>query len=231
MVTKRVRMEESHATGDEAVGVAKVRWKNAVYLAQRFGGIVKFGERVGISKQQASHLWGARPVRNIGTANARRIEKAAGVPPGWLDVDHGVAEQSAPARAEVFTAPGRPLVSFATAMSGLRPAARITDWIHQRVPGLDSPSVQLITDGGSMGQTMPPGSAGILDASVTALVDDGVYLLDFSGVRVLRRAALQLDGSWVLSSESKGSEPVRIERGQHISVIGKLTAVVVIQPA
>lgn len=239
---KRVRVTraESTATGELARGVNRTRWKNAVHLSEQFGGVVKFGERVGVSKQQASHMWGKNPVRNIGTANAARIEEAAGVPSGWLDIDHEQERMSeAVPRAAMYTGGGRvEPVRFeqpAQRASGLqlRPIGYVVDWVRHQLPSVEPHSMQLVMEAGSsMSQTVPPTCIAVLNTAITSIVDDGVYLLEFSGMRVLRRAALQLDGSLVLTSEARGVDPIRVDRGfeRSLRVIGRVVSTFSINP-
>lgn len=77
------------------MGVSETRYKNARVLVGSHGGVVKLGERLGMSKQQSSHIFGSRPIKGIGHSIARRIEKVFSMPDGWMDTDHEMLEKAA----------------------------------------------------------------------------------------------------------------------------------------
>ncbi len=68
--------------------IYKVRLENARKLAEEAGGVVRFGDRIGISKSQASQIIGRNPIRLIGDDLAERIETSFGKPTDWLDANH-----------------------------------------------------------------------------------------------------------------------------------------------
>jgi hypothetical protein len=65
-----------------------IRLTNARALAEEAGNALRFGERIGIGKSQASQIIGRRPIRLIGDEIAERIETAFKRPADWLDEDH-----------------------------------------------------------------------------------------------------------------------------------------------
>lgn len=65
-----------------------VRLANARQLASEAGGVVRFGDRLDMSKAQASQIVGRNPIRQIGDDTADRIEAAFKKPADWLDADH-----------------------------------------------------------------------------------------------------------------------------------------------
>lgn len=65
-----------------------VRLTNARQLASEAGGVVRFGDRLGMSKAQASQIVGRNPIRQIGDDIAARIEVEFRKPADWLDTDH-----------------------------------------------------------------------------------------------------------------------------------------------
>ena len=73
---------------NELAGVSLTRWLNARKLVDQHGGVLRFGEKLGMSKQQASHIFGARPIKGIGHSIARRVENEFGLGKGWMDVEH-----------------------------------------------------------------------------------------------------------------------------------------------
>ena len=100
----------------ELVGVSLTRWLNARKLVDQHGGVLKLGEKLGMSKQQASHIFGARPIKGIGHSIARRVENEFGLGKGWMDQEHRVliAEEELDE------------VKYASAQDALARAIRIT---------------------------------------------------------------------------------------------------------
>ena len=68
---------------------AEVRRRNARDLAELAGGKADFARKLGMSTSQCSQIIGANPIRAIGTALARKIERAFAKEIGWLDVPRG----------------------------------------------------------------------------------------------------------------------------------------------
>lgn len=81
-------LQDSRMTNEE------VRRENARWLSQQCGGPTTFAEKVGIAGARVSHLIGPNPVKNIGTATARRIEGAFEKPVGWLDIPNAWKAES-----------------------------------------------------------------------------------------------------------------------------------------
>lgn len=71
---------------DSAMTNAEIRRENARWLAQQCGGNARFAEIMELEESRVSHLIGKNPVKNIGTATARKIEVAFEKPTGWLDI-------------------------------------------------------------------------------------------------------------------------------------------------
>lgn len=63
----------------------EIRRENARWLAKQCGGPTQFADRLELSQSRVSQLIGLNPVKNIGTATARKIEQAFDKPMGWLD--------------------------------------------------------------------------------------------------------------------------------------------------
>ena len=73
---------------DMATTSAAIRLRNLRDLIDDAGGPAQAARRLGMDDSQLSQIGGKNPIRNIGSALARRIEKAFGKPEGWLDVTH-----------------------------------------------------------------------------------------------------------------------------------------------
>ena len=65
-----------------------IRLQNLRELIKKTGGPAEAARRLDMDDSQLSQIAGKHPVRNIGTALARRIEKAFRKAEGWLDVPH-----------------------------------------------------------------------------------------------------------------------------------------------
>lgn len=73
---------------------AEIRRENARWLAAQCGGPTLFADKLELSQSRVSQLIGQNPVKNIGTATARKIEEAFGKPMGWLDVPNAWKSES-----------------------------------------------------------------------------------------------------------------------------------------
>lgn len=71
---------------DAAMTNAEIRRENARWLAKNSGGPTQFAEMLDLSESRVSQLIGKNPVKNIGTATARKIETVFDKPTGWLDI-------------------------------------------------------------------------------------------------------------------------------------------------
>lgn len=80
-----------------------IRRANLVALIRHFGTKSELARVAGISEAYLSQIIGARANRNVGDDLARRLERAAGKPHGWMDHDHsgsdnGNTEEGPPIR-------------------------------------------------------------------------------------------------------------------------------------
>lgn len=77
---------------------AEIRRENARWLSTQCGGPTQFADKLELSQSRVSQLIGQNPIKNIGSATARKIEDAFGKPMGWLDTPHAWEEEkNAPA--------------------------------------------------------------------------------------------------------------------------------------
>ena len=67
---------------------SSIRLTNLRALITKAGGPAEAARKLDMDGSQLSQIGGKNPVRNIGTALARRIEKVFRRPLGWLDVPH-----------------------------------------------------------------------------------------------------------------------------------------------
>jgi hypothetical protein len=69
--------------------IEQIRHLNARLLVDEAGSQSKFAERMEQSRQQVSHYASRTPIKNIGSALARRIEVTFQRPIGWMDRPNG----------------------------------------------------------------------------------------------------------------------------------------------
>lgn len=75
------------------VGIKQIRRDNLRALAEKHPTLAAFAERMDMSPAHVSQLINGH--RNMGDAVARKLEKKAGLPEGYMDVTHtGVADES-----------------------------------------------------------------------------------------------------------------------------------------
>ena len=84
--------------------IEQIRLVNARRLVKMAGNQQAFIDKVGIASALGSGMVGAKPRKNIGSAMARRIEKAFCLEEGWLDQEHITDDPDAVAMAEAFQA-------------------------------------------------------------------------------------------------------------------------------
>jgi hypothetical protein len=96
----RVSIPKARTIGDiryENFIVLYDAWRDRNPNAAGHGSLKRFGEAVGISERQMSHLKQRR--RIIGTGTARRIEVALKLPEGYMDTAHTVGYMPSPSGA------------------------------------------------------------------------------------------------------------------------------------
>lgn len=67
----------------------QIRYNNVQRLVQEVGSLKDFADRIGKAPAQCSSFAGKNPRKGIGDAVAEDIEKAFGLPSGWLDENRG----------------------------------------------------------------------------------------------------------------------------------------------
>lgn len=67
--------------------VKEIRYRNFMYLANKYNGRAEFAEKLGYDKPNYINQIAARHL-GIGPRTAKRIEDAEGLPRGWLGTPH-----------------------------------------------------------------------------------------------------------------------------------------------
>lgn len=209
--------------------ILNVRLENAKKLASQVGGQSRFAERMNMSRQQASHIIGAKPHKGIGHTMARRIESVFDVPVGWLDIDHNTPATANEDSVDV------PLLSGSTSVAtsavralGDEPVKRMLiskRWLKLNVQASAFEYLALLSAmGDSMEPTFSDGSVLLIDRGVSSLKVDGVYVLCRHDELYVKRVQRMLDGSIVIKSDNPAYSPVSLERGSYddLLVLGRV---------
>ena len=218
-----------HAVYLQGMTIISVRLSNARQLAEQCGGQQRFADRMNMSRQQASHIIGRRPHKNIGHELARRIEQVFEMPVGWLDLDHKTPALVNEDTIEV------PLLTV-SASAGVPGMPAIEDevvrlmriskrWIRLNVQASAFEYLALITaNGDSMEPTFTDGSILLVDRGVTSVKVDGVYILATKEDVYCKRVQRNIDGSLTMRSDNaayKSFEVSPLER-HDLQVLGRV---------
>lgn len=213
----------------EGMTILDVRLENARKLAAQIGGQQRFAERLNMSRQQASHIIGSRPVKGIGHSMARRIEVALEMPIGWLDIDH-----SSPVAlsADTVDVPMLNTESGAGAGVTLPPISNVVTrmqinkkWLRLNVQATAFENLSLLTAiGDSMEPTFADGSVLLVDRGVSSIKVDGVYVLFNDGDLFIKRVQRELQGGAVLKSDNPAYSDMAVnaEARAELTVLGRV---------
>lgn len=197
--------------------IEDVRRENARLLAREAGGQSRFASRMDMSRQQANHLIGKTPVKNIGSELARKIESAFGRPIGWMD-EHHPGSVNTGASVTIPSMDRASLSSTLLAAAGQPAVSEIgasREWLRQHIGARPAESLAIATVAGdSMRDTLPDGTMVLVDRSASALREDGIYMLtrkdDKARTAWFRRVHKSLEGGWRLTAEAPGIEPMSV---------------------
>ena len=162
-----------------SVDHAKTRRANLSVILEHLSSAAELNARLG-RRREDPYIYaicsGAKlpsgRIRAPGPQLCEQIEDALELPRGWMTEEHAdIVESTAPAR--------RISKELQALLDGLLPAG---DFEPYRV------------DGSDMSPALSPGDILLIDRTRTAPAA-GIYLLEISGRRVIRRIATQLDGS------------------------------------
>lgn len=181
------------------------------------GYITKFAQRMGMSKQQASHVIGgvagnhAKGGKNIGEDMARRIEQVFGLPIGQLDLKP--SSRPIPARsiealllAEVADMPALADSSFISRMTLAK------EWVRINM-GVAPEHVAIApVSGDEMAPTLFDGDICLVDRGATNPDASGVYVIRHAQEERLFIRRIQLEpAGYLISTDNKAYEPTRVK--------------------
>ncbi len=186
-------------------------------LVSRHGGQSAMAEKLGVSRQQLSHIASDNPTRNIGDKQARKIEMTFGLPIGFIDQPLGVQTVDMD---EISVAV--PLLNI-TASMGAGAAIPWTEeavysmriskqWIRHNTQATSFDRLAILTaHGDSMEPTFSDGSILLIDTAITSLKIDAVYVLAREEELFIKRVQRNLDGSFIIKSDNPQYESQRID--------------------
>lgn len=164
--------------------------------------------------------------------NAARIADGLGVSLRWLATGEGpMAIESAGAssgsefafvpRLDVKAAAGAGVLAETEEVSDF--LAFRSDWLRRM--GISPKGARVLTNkGDSMEPTIRDGDALLIDITIDRIVDNAIYVVVYSGLVLLKRVQVKLDGSVVLSSDNTAYEPevVKQTEVEHLQIAGRL---------
>lgn len=207
--------------------LADVRRENLIELLKKYPSIADFNVAIGRERyspmitqiKNESGKTNGRP-RRMGTALAREIEQRLALPDGWMDDDHS---QSV-AYLEGEALPVFPMRTIA--LSGADPMTKETvylddDLFARYFPGhTRADFIAAIVHENSMAPTVTPGDRVLIKPS-DSFTTDGVYCVETSAGKLLRRIVFRLDGSHAVSADSRPSDVATLE-SLHLKLIGRV---------
>lgn len=200
-----------------AMTVYQNRFAHLRDLINRHGGQSAVAEKLGVSRQQLSHIAAERPIRNIGDRQARKIEMTFGLPIGHMDQPLGIQTVDMDELSVVV-----PLLNV-TASMGAGAAIPWTEeavytmriskqWLRHNTQATSFERLAILTaHGDSMEPTFSDGSILLVDTSVTSLKIDAIYVLSRESELFVKRVQRNLDGSFIIKSDNPQYEPQRID--------------------
>ena len=163
--------------------------------------------------------------RNMGEELARRIETSLGLPPKWMDAQHGQVTQVH----AINSVPIDPAVARAIIPCGdfdslvvtnrweMRSASRITNVESLIMATISTPEMEPIL---RVGQHV------IIDTGRKAVSTDGIYILEKGGAAFIRSVRKQMDGAFILSAANPEYRSDKNEQLKGMRVVGKVVSVI-----
>lgn len=210
------------------------------------GNAAAFARLVKRAPQQITDMLGDR--KAFGEKIARYIERAAGLAPGWLDLEHddlaadSVHNESGTPRlvhagagstaflfvplfdAQASMGRGRPLPEHDAVVDHLMLSR---SWIRVQLPTVSSPDnlAVLTATGDSMRPTFDDGDLLVIDRGVTDIRVDAVYVLALRDELYVKRIQRRItDGAWIVRSDNNLYDPVVVSDGDAdgLRVLGRV---------
>ena len=227
-----------------------IRRSNLHVLEQEAGGPSEIAKIIGMSPAQFINLRdGAKDSktgkpRGMRKDTARRIEDAAGKPPGWLDIEHlGTLTDILGAPAAQQASPREPtyeIPQFDTggAMGGglvlqdqpgvIQSWKVSPEWLRRNVKGYNSAKNLCIVTGfgDSMRPLFNPGDPLLVDISINTVDFDSIYFFRVGNEGFIKRLQrIPGEGLRVLSANRDNYEPWTVKPDMDFQVFGRVLKV------
>lgn len=172
------------------------------------GALSQFAAKMSMSKQQASHVLGSKPIKNLGSELARRIEQVYGLPVGSLDI-----------RPQDILVPGefveaRLLQEVADITTGGDAfASRISlsaEWVRKNLAIAPEHVAIIPAHGDTMAPTIMDGDLCLVDRGATRIDAPGVYVvLREQDIHILR-VSKPLTGGVLFACDNQAYPPYQV---------------------
>jgi phage repressor protein C with HTH and peptisase S24 domain len=194
------------------------------------GSRTRMAEKIGVSKQYIGTILkepNQPGYKGIGNQLARKVEKTFGYPEGYLD---NMVLQSEVIGEESIVIPlldirasiGPQAVASTEAIQLLRLSQ---SWLRENIRGVSPNHLRITTaEGDSMSPTFEHDSTLMVDASVTSIKIDGVYVIDSNGQKFVKRMQRKLQGGYLMISDNPKFPPQEIPQDdvEHLRVLGRV---------
>lgn len=187
------------------------------------GAMAALAAKVGMTKQQVSHVIGSRPIKNIGHELARRIEQAYAIPIGHLDRNDEARPQS-PDAIDIPTLQEAADLPAYLKGSSVKRLTVSRQWLlsNAAIPPEHAAIITVLGD--AMSPTLMDGDVAVVDRSATRIDRDGVYVVArLTDIHILR-VRRQLDGTLLFSSDNQAYPPVTVSNAvkEGLLVLGRV---------
>lgn len=200
-----------------------IRLENTRAAAERIGGQARLADRLGMSRQQVSHIIGAKTYKNIGGRLARRIEVGLQLPVGDLDQDRDMQPKELSPPTDTITigpVPGTHDQKPGVAMIAVR-----KEWLRNRArfSAFDHLALHMM-HGDAMTPSFDHDDLLLVDRGVSRVEADDVYLLAIDANLFVRRLQRQPGGDLVMLCDNCRYQPTPLDASHRsrMLVIGRV---------
>lgn len=209
--------------------IADRRRSNLDKVAQKIGGRAVLAKKCGKSIQQISGmLTGAK---SFGERIARNIEASLGIPPGTLDAEcpdiqiEKKWDSSKPEATRITALEVRKEYALISPpkTSKIRLMELDGEWLYEQPIDTSTPDeLKLLSmPGDNMEPEILKGASVVVDLRQREFNMNGIFAVAYSGSIFVHRVQVQPGGKFVLWSDNKKYEPIRLDNLDGIFIIGR----------
>lgn len=187
-----------------------IRLENTRAAAERIGGQARLAERLDMSRQQVSHIIGARPHKNIGGRLARRIEAGLQLPAGELDQDRDMQPKELSPPSDTISI--GPVPGAHDDKPGVAMLAARKEWLRSRArfTAFDHLALHMM-HGDAMTPSFDHDDLLLVDRGVSRVEADDVYLLAIDADLFVRRLQRQPGGELIMLCDNGRYQPTPLD--------------------